>query len=351
MGTGLTLTGARVAEGPDHTVRRDIHLPGRRRAEVIDLCGYLLLPGLINAHDHLEFALFPRLGHPPYGNASAWAADIHRPEESPVKEQRAVPRETRLLWGALRNLVCGVTTVAHHNPWEPIFDDPEFPVRVVKRFGWAHSLEFSRDITRKFRKTPSRWPFIIHAAEGIDEGARAEIPRLEAMGVLRGNTVLVHAVAVDEGGWRTIARRGASVIWCPTSNKFLFGRTIPPRRLRGPVPIALGTDSPLTSAGDMIDEMRAARKTGRLTAGEIYEMVTAGAARVLRLKPERADFVAVRDTGQSPAHALSRLKPEMVIVGGKIRLLAGRLATRYGDASFHPIDLKSRTVLIRARMP
>src|SRR5437588_1709038 len=107
-------------------------------------------PGLINAHDHLEFALFPRLGKGPYANAAAWAADIHKPNESPVKEQRAVPRETRLLWGAIRNLAAGVTTVVHHNPWEAIFDDPGFPVRVVKRFGWAHSLHFAPDAKQRF---------------------------------------------------------------------------------------------------------------------------------------------------------------------------------------------------------
>src|SRR5438132_6224424 len=35
-------------------------------AAIIDLPGYLLLPGLVNAHDHLEFGLFPNLGCGPY---------------------------------------------------------------------------------------------------------------------------------------------------------------------------------------------------------------------------------------------------------------------------------------------
>src|SRR6202008_3016358 len=36
---------------------------------IIDMPGYLLLPGLINAHDHLEFGLFPNLGSGPYQNS------------------------------------------------------------------------------------------------------------------------------------------------------------------------------------------------------------------------------------------------------------------------------------------
>src|SRR6202030_4568597 len=46
----------------------------------IELKGFLLLPGLVNAHDHLEFALFPRLGGGGYPNSVASAEDRHRTE-------------------------------------------------------------------------------------------------------------------------------------------------------------------------------------------------------------------------------------------------------------------------------
>ena len=50
------------------------------------------MPGLINAHDHLEFNLFPRLGRGPYPNAGEWARDIYHPDRSPIREQLRVPK-------------------------------------------------------------------------------------------------------------------------------------------------------------------------------------------------------------------------------------------------------------------
>jgi hypothetical protein len=77
----------------------------------MNLDAYQLLPGLINAHDHLDFNLFPRLGSGPYPNATAWAEDIYHPECSPVSQQLRLPKRIRLLWGGLKNLLSGVTTV------------------------------------------------------------------------------------------------------------------------------------------------------------------------------------------------------------------------------------------------
>ncbi len=67
-------------------------------------------------------------------------------DRSPVKEHLAVPKAVRLAWGGLKNLLSGVTTVAHHNPYDAAVFENGFPVRVVKRFGWAHSLHFSSDL-------------------------------------------------------------------------------------------------------------------------------------------------------------------------------------------------------------
>ncbi|HEY7387467.1 MAG TPA: hypothetical protein VH640_03090, partial [Bryobacteraceae bacterium] len=146
----MILKGARIALSATESAVFDLGIKAGRvsltppqRDSVLDLRGYLILPGLINAHDHLEFNLFPRLGRGPYPNATAWAEDIYHPEVPPIMQHLKVPKAIRLFWGGLKNLLAGVTTVMHHNPYEPEVFGRRFPVRVVRRYGWAHSLRFS----------------------------------------------------------------------------------------------------------------------------------------------------------------------------------------------------------------
>ena len=72
----------------------------------------------------------------------------------------------------------------------------DFPVRVVRRFAWAHSLEFEPDLAARFRKAPASYPFLVHCAEGTDAAARREVQALDGLGALDQRTAIVHGVGV-----------------------------------------------------------------------------------------------------------------------------------------------------------
>jgi len=339
----MILRGARIALDAETTAQIDLGIelgrllipPARTPGPEFDCRGLLVLPGLINAHDHLEFGLFPRLGLGPYLNASDWARDIHRPDEPPVQTHLRVVKDVRLMWGGLRNLVCGVTTVMHHNPYDPVFDGGSFPVRVLREFGWAHSLAFSSDVGERYCETPREQLFFIHAAEGTDRCSESEIPRLSELGVLGPNTVIIHGVGMDQAGLDLIRQRGAAIVWCPTSNRFMLGRTLAPCVRDSGVPVALGTDSAMTASGDMADELSAASQ--ETSWNRLYRMITSDAAAILRLANGEgeihdggiADLLVLRDLGRSPAYALTDLDPELVFVGGRLKLISASAAPEW----------------------
>jgi cytosine/adenosine deaminase-related metal-dependent hydrolase len=274
--------------------------PPRRGDVVVDLQGAVVLPGLINAHDHLELNHYGRIAdQSSYGNVAEWIADMDgRLSGDPaIRAGRAQPLDDRLFIGVLKNLLAGVTTVAHHNPYYRQFRRVAF-IHVLRRYGWAHSFlledrpagangERGGDIVSRFRATPSGVPFIVHLAEGVDATARAELERFEALGCLASNSVLVHGVAIGAEGWTRVIRQGAGAVWCPASNQLLFGRTAAVRDYldlaNGSSRLALGTDSRLTGSRDLLDEIRQAASLVPLTAEELLRLVTSSAADLLRL--------------------------------------------------------------------
>ncbi len=304
-----------------------------RRDVVIDLDGSVVLPGLINAHDHLELNSFGRLKwRDRYCNVSEWIADF-QPRFAADPSLTAARPETlddRLWVGAFKNLLAGVTTVCHHNPLHTTLKR-RYPVRVVRNYGFSHSLDIDGDeVAASHRRTPANWPWIVHAAEGTDARAAAEIDALTSLGCVTPNTVIVHGVALTPDSADKLLSRGGALVWCPTSNAFLFGRTADVRQFDDAGRLAIGSDSRLSGEGDLLDEIRAAHATRQLTADSLFHAATDGGARVLRLAECgtlmpgcRADLCVLRRNHAEPLDTLvtaRRGDVRMTMVAGRALL-------------------------------
>jgi hypothetical protein len=351
----MVVHGARCAIAAQQSTRASILIEGGRVTRIlsgtsslptavsgctaIDLSGFLIMPGLINAHDHLEFALFPRLANPPYRNYVDWGTDIHNRFPDIIAQHRAVPKALRLWWGGIRNLLCGATTVGHHNPLWLEMQREDFPVRVIQEYGWGHSLALGGDLRAARSATPQGRAFIVHACEGVDELAREELWGLDRLGLLDSSAVLVHGLAIDREGIALIRDRKVSLIVCPSSNNFLFGK-LPDISLLSTIDnVALGNDSPLTAEGDLLDEIRFAMRFCNVPPETAYRMVTEAPAAILRLEDAegsirvsgRADLIAVRDTDDDAAdklQTLSMIDVEFVMLGGCVHLASETIMDR-----------------------
>jgi hypothetical protein len=144
---------------------------------------------------------------------------------------------------------------------------------------------------------------------------------------------------MDREGAELIRRRKVSLIVCPSSNKFLYGKVLNTSLLNRIEKLAIGSDSPLTAEGDLLDEVRSAMRLLDISPPAAYHMVTTAPAAILRLGDAQgsikesglADLIAVRDTGQDAADRLETLSMhdvELVIIGGIVQLVSEDILER-----------------------
>jgi hypothetical protein len=337
---------------PDRVTARPLVVEDGRMAAAeppgawaLDLSGHLIFPGLINAHDHLQLNNIPQLPqHEPFPNSYAWMEAFQPYFSDPaVAGARKAPEAARLWQGGLKNLLCGATTVAHHDPWAPVLDDPNFPVRLLRRFGWSHSLglglqiadcrlqiepdqslvtnlqsqlpQYGPPVVESFRSTLADQPWIIHLAEGTDAVAASELRQLDALGCLAANTLLVHGVGLSVADVERVIACGAAVVWCPASNLSMLGRTLNPRRLFVAGRLAIGSDSRISGSRDLLEELAIAAQQGDLAPTDLLRAVTADASKLLAMPEvggldpgQRADLLIVRAERGDPYQSLIGLR-------------------------------------------
>jgi len=317
---------------------------------VLELGEAEIRPGLLNAHDHLHRNHLPRLGSPFYPNVYAWGDDLHARFAPELARCDALPRGRALLFGALKNLLGGVTVAVHHDPWEEVFGG-DFPLRVPPLRA-LHTLRLDGEAAR--RAAGTAMPLALHLAEGTDAASAEEVREAERIGLLGRNLLAVHLVGADADGIGRFVRTGAAAVWCPTSNLFLYGKTAPAPLLTSVTDVLLGSDALVSGEGTLLHELAAARATGLLPDDRLEAAVAGTSASRLGLPPASlspgspADLVvlngpllsarprdvllvlvagrpALADEALGDAFRAYGLRAEPLSVGGALKLVAAPL--------------------------
>jgi 5-methylthioadenosine/S-adenosylhomocysteine deaminase len=204
-------------------------------------------------------------------------------------------------------------------------------------------------------------PIHTHVHETLEEIALSQsqhgmrpLERLRRLGVVGPRLIAVHAVHLDDLEMELLAREGASVAHCPSSNLKLASGFAPVARLRARgVNVGIGTDGAASNNRlDMFTEMRTAALVAKAVAGdaavvsatEALRMSTIDAARAIGLERDIgsitpgkfADLAAVElsaletlpcfDPASHLVYAAGRENVTHVWVGGQARLAGRKLA-------------------------
>ena len=303
-----------VVSGPVITRVADVSSASTDAGPVVEFGDAVAFPGLTNSHDHLEFNAYPSLGHGPYADYVEWGRDIQRRDAEVIASVERVPRAARLRWGALKNLLCGVTTVAHHGHRRD--DLTGLPIDTVSATS-IHSVRLGRSWRWRLNAPFRPGPYVFHVGEGTSPAARLEVAELVRWNLLRRPLVGVHAIGMraDE------ARRFLAVVWCPASNEFLYGAHADMGALKHGTSVLFGTDSTLTADWSLWSHLRRARALGGLDDAELFAAVTETAARVWgrphagRLRAGYdADIVIARKKAPSRWDAFFGIDPEDILL-------------------------------------
>jgi cytosine/adenosine deaminase-related metal-dependent hydrolase len=299
----------------------------------LDLNGAIAFPGLINSHDHLEFNLFPKLGNKIYLDYVEWGNDIHARNIEVIEKINRVPYELRFKWGFYKNLLCGVTTVAHHGNGL-IYNYKGVP-DLISCYNYLHSVRLERMWKLKLNASFNNNPFVIHIGEGTNNKSYDEINELIKWNLSGKKIIAVHGISMDEEN----CKKFDALVWCPDSNLFLYNKTADINALKKGTEILFGSDSALSSDWNIWNQIRLARSIGYLGDQELYESLSGKAAAVWALhnlgsitENKSADIVISRRKSDNEWDNYFNTNPEDILIilkKGRIVFLDKSYEDRY----------------------
>ncbi len=330
-----------VSEGKIVAVGAASDLSDVAAKERLDARGKLIMPGLVNAHNHTPMSLFRGLADDL--PLEQWLQDHIFPAEAQFISPERVRLGARL---AVTEMVLGGTTTCCDGYFlasdiaeavsstgmrmvagqgvidfpAPGVPDPKQNIVVADRFAnsWRNASPLitpsifchapytcSAETLRAAKNAADKHGvlFQIHVSETRSEEEQcrrtngcSSIQYLDRLGLLDRRTLLVHSVWVDDGDLDIILRTQSPVIHCPESNMKLASGIAPvPNMLKKGIVVGLGTDGCASNNDlDLFNEMDMAAKLHKahqsdpsvLDAETVVRMATIGGAKALGMDGE-----------------------------------------------------------------
>jgi hypothetical protein len=351
------------------------NVAGASDASVVETHG-LVVPGLIDTHNHILFDIFDEDDWAPskvYSNHNQWGAEPRYKAMLDCKQylngEDGSPADLGCemdKFGELKGLVAGTTSiVGAPNPGNRAcfaslsrsIDQtknglPDDKVQTSTPFPPSSGDAVCDNFTNG--KTDA---FLVHCGEGVDASAKNEFAKLGTTTTVddclyNPKTAIVHGAAFDATELDVMAAHDMSLVWSPKSNVFLYGGGTDmtktarvPDAIKKGINVALAPDWSLGGSQNLLDELRFAQRVnqeafgGVITAKQLVQMVTANAARALGLEGvlgsieqgKKADLFVIGGDPNAPYDAILQATPatvRLVMVGGKVL---------YGDPALAPL--------------
>lgn len=319
-------------------------------AERLEHDGYIF-PGLIDCHNHAPWNALPlwRAGKL-FTSRYGWLDDPEYKKEVDGVYSKSL-RDKHLEYASLkyaevRALIGGTTLL------QSTYPSPESRLLVRNLDSTYETDSRIQDITQITLEERHRFRLglasgtirriFLHIGEGraSDPKSAAEFAFLKTIGLARPGVVVIHGVALGRADFEFMAANGMYLVWSPKSNEVLYGETARiAEALAAGVTVALAPDWTITGSDNVLEEMQYANNyiqkklDGKITAKQLFRMVTADAARVAgveerlgRIAPgSAADLVLAPRLDNDPFASLLKTHPR------DIRLVFIEGQPVYGD--------------------
>jgi len=300
-------------------------------------------PSLINTHDHLQGNYRPAIGPKKgsfYLNWQPWDNDLK--SSATFAERSKMSREELYSLSSYKCIFSGVTTVNDHFPHAinaKIL--PTLPIRAILEYGLAHEatsydLKWGDGVEIEHaRAVKNNWPFITHLCEGFDEESMRGVQTLEDMGVLDRHCLFIHCIGFSDTDIKKVAKAGASVSLCSSSNMLMFNVTAKIRKMiEAGINLTIGTDSSASGPANLLEEIHNLRRLYQKMYGEdlspekIFRMVTINSAKAFWMQDrvgsleegKFADILVMKAREENAYENLARAEMhdiELLVLEGK----------------------------------